>query len=282
MQLFNYGFTWREVQVGRYMSADANNADGNKVVLSNADTLLTRDIYSKEFSQADHRELAKLLKQQAIYADPPYIPLSDTAKHAQYHVELLCADFRDILNKCPSNAVGVYFPEEEILAWAKRCSETNGLCRYNQSGGFNVPYGQHPKGKPNLQRAAMFLYLTRHGYNGLDRGLYMKRREEFNSETTTTMARDRPEALILEAKALFAKNTKYPNYILGDTNPDLIELLVLPDAEYFVEPFVGAGSVFLIRPILKWMGGKSRVLPELLHNPRPTINDMFQSGMRGC
>ncbi|VFR10923.1 hypothetical protein SPFM15_00178 [Salmonella phage SPFM15] len=37
----------------------------------------------------------------------------------------------------------------------------------------------------------------------------------------------------------------------------------------------------MIRPILKWMGGKSRVLPPVETNPRPTINDMFQSGMRG-
>ncbi|VFR11809.1 hypothetical protein SPFM8_00177 [Salmonella phage SPFM8] len=282
MQLFNLYGTWREVQVGRYMSADANKRKANKVVLSNADTLLTRDIYYGLFSQADHRELAKLLKQQAADGDPPYIPLSDTAKHAQYHSKELCADFRDILNKCPSNAVIYAFPEEEILAWAKRCSETNVELRYNQSGGFNVPYGQHPNGVYNLQRAAMFLYLTRHGYNGLCRGLYMKRREEFNSETTTGKPRDRPEALILEAKALFANGLEYPNYILGDTNPDLIELLTMADAEYFVEPFVGAGSVFLNTKILKWMGGKSRVLPELLQVLPPTINDMFQSGMRGC
>ncbi|VFR13506.1 hypothetical protein SPFM14_00171 [Salmonella phage SPFM14] len=96
-----YGFTWREVQVGRYMSAEQQAADGNKVVLSNADTLLTPQYHSKEFSQADHRELAKLLTNAVIYADPPYIPLSDTAKHAETNVELLCADFRDILNKCP-------------------------------------------------------------------------------------------------------------------------------------------------------------------------------------
>ncbi|VFR13507.1 hypothetical protein SPFM14_00172 [Salmonella phage SPFM14] len=104
-----------------------------------------------------------------------------------------------------------------------------------------MPYGQTTTGKPNLQRAAMFLYLTRLFANGLDRGLYMKRREEFNSVELLTMARDRPEALILEAKAPVFLNTKYPNYILGDTNPDLKLLQVLPDAEYFVEPFVGAG-----------------------------------------
>ncbi|VFR10922.1 hypothetical protein SPFM15_00177 [Salmonella phage SPFM15] len=236
-----YGFTWREVQVGRYMSAKQQAADGNKVVLSNADTLLTAQYHSKEFSQADHRELAKLLSNAVIYADPPYIPLSDTAKHSETNVELLCADFRDILNKCPQHPNGVYFPEEEILAWAKRCHGYNGLCRYNQSGGFNVPYGETTTGKPNLQRAAMFLYLTRLFANGLDRGLYMKRREEFNSIELLTMARDRPEALILEAKASVFLNTKYPNYILGDTNPDLELLQVLPDAEYFVEPFVGAG-----------------------------------------
>ncbi|VFR11328.1 hypothetical protein SPFM7_00176 [Salmonella phage SPFM7] len=35
----------------------------------------------------------------------------------------------------------------------------------------------------------------------------------------------------------------------------------------------------MIRPILKWMGGKSRVSLPVETNPRPTINDMFQSGM---
>ncbi|VFR13214.1 hypothetical protein SPFM12_00184 [Salmonella phage SPFM12] len=282
MQLFNlYGMD-SEVQVGRYMSADANKRKAVTVVLSNADTLLTRDIYYGFTWQADHRELAKLLKQQAADGNKAYIPLSDTAKHAQYHSKEFSPDFRDILNKCPSNAVIYADPQEEILAWAKRCSETNVELLCDQSGGFNVPYGQHPNGVYFPERAAMFLYLTRHGYNGLCRYMYMKRREEFNSETTTGKPNLRPEALILEAKALFANGLDRGHYILGDTNPDLIELLTMARDQYFVEPFVGAGSVFLNTKYPKWMGGKSRVLPELLQVLPDAVNDMFQSGMRGC
>ncbi|VFR12544.1 hypothetical protein SPFM10_00180 [Salmonella phage SPFM10] len=69
----------------------------------------------------------------------------------------------------------------------------------------------------------------------------MKRREDPDLIELLTMARDRPEALILEGAGSVFLNTKYPNYILGDTNvlPELLQ--VLPDAEYFVEPFVMRG-----------------------------------------
>ncbi|VFR12542.1 hypothetical protein SPFM10_00179 [Salmonella phage SPFM10] len=92
-----------------------------------------------------------------IYADPPYIPLSDTKRCSETNVELLCADFRDILKPYGQHPNGVYFPEEEILAWALTRHGYNGLCRYNQSGGFNVFNSETTTGKPNLQRAAMFL-----------------------------------------------------------------------------------------------------------------------------
>ncbi|VFR11472.1 hypothetical protein SPFM6_00187 [Salmonella phage SPFM6] len=65
----------------------------------------------------------------------------------------------------------------------------------------------------------------------------MKRREDPDLIELLTMARDRPEALILVGAGSVFLNTKYPNYILGDTSvlPELLQ--VLPDAEYFVEPF---------------------------------------------
>ncbi|VFR11470.1 DNA adenine methylase [Salmonella phage SPFM6] len=143
--------------MGRSKLLKQQAADGNKVVLSNADTAKHAQYHSKEFSQADHRELDKCPSNAVIYADPPYIPLSDTKRCSETNVELLCADFRDILMPYGQHPNGVYFPEEEILAWDLTRHGYNGLCRYNQSGGFNEFNSETTTGKPNLQRAAMFL-----------------------------------------------------------------------------------------------------------------------------
>ncbi|VFR12112.1 hypothetical protein SPFM9_00183 [Salmonella phage SPFM9] len=230
-----YGFTWREVQVELAKLLKQQAADGNKVVLSNADTAKHAQYHSKEFSQADHRVLNKCPSNAVIYADPPYIPLSWAKRCSETNVELLCADFRDINVPYGQHPNGVYFPEEEILVLYLTRHGYNGLCRYNQSGGCEEFNSETTTGKPNLQRAAMLLEAKALFANGLDRGLYMKRHTNPDLIELLTMARDRPEALTFVGAGSVFLNTKYPNYILGESRvlPELLQ--VLPDAEYFVE-----------------------------------------------